>query len=380
MKISALLLLTLATLTACSTNYGQNDGFVTRLGNDTLAVESFSLDGNQFYADVVVRSPRTILTRYEATLNESGGFDSMEVYRFNPREGFSEQGELYQVIKPAGDSLYVQIHRDGESWSYKVPDVNGLLPFIEYTHWPFELALLQSGTADTTTIPMLVGRRVRDFIVANLGGIDRTIRHPSRGVMDITVNKDGELATLDAAQTTRKLFVERTLDANVETAAAQFAKYEDNGRVFGALSGAIVEEFNVQGVNFRLDYGSPSKRGRELFGGIVPYGERWRTGANRATHIRFDKDISIGGLATPASEYTLFSIPEESGGILMVNTQTGQNGRSYNEELDLGKVELYREVNPELVEEFTITVSETESGGRLNFLWGNTIYFAEIKF
>ena len=65
---------------------------------------------------------------------------------------------------------------------------------------------------------------------------------------------------------------------------------------------------------------------------------------------------------------------------MIINTQTGQNGRSYNVELDLGRVELHREVNPESVESFTITVTETEDGGRLNLMWGNTIYYTDIKF
>lgn len=65
--------------------------------------------------------------------------------------------------------------------------------------------------------------------------------------MLVTVNAVGELETLDAAQTTRKLFVERTGSQDVETAAKQFANAEANGKGFGSLSGAIVEEFEVRG-------------------------------------------------------------------------------------------------------------------------------------
>ena len=69
--------------------------------------------------------------------------------------------------------------------------------------------------------------------------------------------------------------------------------FETKGKVFGALSAAVINNYEVNGVNFILEYGSPSKRGRQIFGGIVKYGERWRTGANRATHIKFDKDYRI---------------------------------------------------------------------------------------
>lgn len=380
MKQSSLFLLTLAILTTCTTNEVDYDGFVTRLGDDTLAVESFKLDGNEFVAEVVVRSPRTILTKYIAKINDVGGIDSLMEYRFDPKIGYNGYGTLARSIVTEGDSLNISFLRDGETRSIMISKNENIIPFIEYTHWPFELALLQTGTEDSTMVPMLIGSRSRDFLLTNQGENTKTVRHPSRGVMLVTVNTVGELETLDAAQTTRKLFVERTGGQDVETAAKQFADAEANGKGFGSLSGAIVEEFEVRGVNFRVDYGSPSKRGRDLFGGIVPYGERWRTGANRATHIQFDRDITIGGVAALAAEYTLFSIPEEEGGVLIINTQTGQNGRSYNVELDLGRVELHREVNPESVESFTITVTETEDGGRLNLMWGNTIYYTDIKF
>lgn len=376
LTIIAILLL----ITACTSPADDYNGFVTRLGNDTLAVENFKLDGNQFHADVVVRSPRTILTRYEATLNEVGGVDSLSEYRFDPEAGFSGSGSFVRSIKTEGDSLNISFLRNGETQMIMIEKEDGIIPFIEYTHWPFELALLQAVGEDSVVVPMLAGSRARGFLIANLGGEARTVRHPSRGVMDVTVNASGELETLDAAQTTRKLIVQRTEGENVERAAKQFARAEANGRGFGALSGAIIEDFEVRGVSFTLDYGSPSKRGRDLFGGIVPYGERWRTGANRATHIKFDQEISIGGLTAPAAEYTLFSIPEEDGGTLIVNTQTGQNGRSYNEALDLGRIELQREVNSESVEAFTIMVTQTEDGGRLNLMWGTTIYYVDIEF
>lgn len=376
-------LLTIALLvfvSSCSSKTEEYASFVTQLGNDTLAVESFKLDGNSFLADVVVRSPRTTLTRYEATLNESGGIDDLSEYRFDPNTGFSGSGTIVRTISTDGDSLKISFLQNDETRVVKIAKSDEIIPFIEYTHWPFELALLQVGSADSVMVPMLVGSRARNFLLANLGGANRTIRHPSRGVMDVKVNASGELVTLDAGQTTRKLILKRTSGEDIEMAARQFANAEANGKGFGALSGAIVEEFNIRGVNFRLDYGSPSQRGRELFGGIVPYGERWRTGANRATHIRISKDIMMGNVEAAAAEYTLFSIPEENGGFLIVNKQTGQNGQSYNEELDLGRIPLQREYNSESVENFTITVTETSEGGRLNLQWGNTTYFVELKF
>ena len=129
-----------------------------------------------------------------------------------------------------------------------------------------------------------------------------------------------------------------------------------------------------------MTYGSPQKRGREIFGGIVPYGKVWRTGANAASHFSTSKDLYINGQKIPAGEYTLFSIPEEEGGTLIINQQTGQNGQAYDQSRDLMRVPMQRENNAETIEDFTIQVVETKDGGSLELLWDRTIYFVNFTF
>ena len=59
-----------------------------------------------------------------------------------------------------------------------------------------------------------------------------------------------------------------------------------------------------------IDYGQPHARGRTIFGGLVPYGQVWRLGANWATRLTLDLDVRIGDLDVPRGEYTLFLLPE----------------------------------------------------------------------
>jgi len=86
----------------------------------------------------------------------------------------------------------------------------------------------------------------------------------------------------------------------------------------------------------------------------------------------------FGDLEVPAGEYTLFTIPEQDGGTLIINKQTGQNGRSYDESRDLGRVPMEIATTDEMVEAFTISVEETEEGGELNLAWGNTVFKADF--
>src|SRR5690625_5711967 len=87
-------------------------------------------------------------------------------------------------------------------------------------HWPYELALNQAAVSgkDTVNQRMLTGSSVSDFIIAAIDADSMTIRHPFRGVMGVDVNEAGELLTLDAGLTTRKLRVERVAGVGVDHA------------------------------------------------------------------------------------------------------------------------------------------------------------------
>src|SRR5690625_7370700 len=86
-------------------------------------------------------------------------------------------------------------------------------------HWPYELALNQAAVSgkDTVNQRMLTGSSVSDFIIAAIDADSMTIRHPFRGEMGVDVNEAGELLTLDARLTTRKLRVERVAGGEMRT-------------------------------------------------------------------------------------------------------------------------------------------------------------------
>jgi hypothetical protein len=88
----------------------------------------------------------------------------------------------------------------------------------------------------------------------------------------------------------------------------------------------------AEGKDVKVSYGQPSKRDREIFGKLVPYGEVWRTGANEATEITFAKDATFGGKPVKAGTYTLFTIPGETEWTFILNSSLKQWGAyKYNE-------------------------------------------------
>lgn len=88
----------------------------------------------------------------------------------------------------------------------------------------------------------------------------------------------------------------------------------------GAASGTL------DGVEVSLEYGRPQVREREIWGGLVPYGKVWRTGADEATTITFSEDAMVEGQAIPAGTYSLFTIPGESEWTVIFNKQAEQWG------------------------------------------------------
>jgi Protein of unknown function (DUF2911). len=87
----------------------------------------------------------------------------------------------------------------------------------------------------------------------------------------------------------------------------------------------------AKGDGVEISYGQPSKRGRVIFGDLVPYNELWRAGANEATEVTFTKDVNFGGKPVNEGTYTLFVIPKEKEWTVILNSQSGQWG-SYDYE------------------------------------------------
>ena len=114
---------------------------------------------------------------------------------------------------------------------------------------------------------------------------------------------------------------------------------------------------------------------RKIWGGLIPYGKIWRTGANEATLIVIQKPIVMGGATIPAGAYTLFTLPLEDGSAkLVVNKQIGQWGLQYDEKQDLVRVDLKKETLDKPVDQFTMAVERNADGGLIKMMWETSQY------
>jgi Protein of unknown function (DUF2911) len=118
---------------------------------------------------------------------------------------------------------------------------------------------------------------------------------------------------------------------------------------------------------------------RKIWGSLVPFGKVWRTGSDEATILALQKPIVIGETTIPAGAYTLFTLPQEDGTAkLIINKQVGQWGvgpGAYDEKQDFARVNLKKDAVETAVDEFTMAVEKSPSGGGvLKLTWENTQY------
>lgn len=125
----------------------------------------------------------------------------------------------------------------------------------------------------------------------------------------------------------------------------------------------------IDGIEVKVDYHQPSARGREIMGGLVPYGKVWRTGANNATTISFSDDVKIAGKGLPAGKYSLFTIPGDSEWTIIFNSQTDIWGTQYSKDSDVLRVDVSSVLTDEMTETFEIKVANDA----VVLAWENTM-------
>ncbi len=154
------------------------------------------------------------------------------------------------------------------------------------------------------------------------------------------------------------------------------------------LQGATAEEaaerpsplqstsFTVGDTSAQLCYGAPSANDREIMGGLVPYGELWRSGANEATAIHLDGPATIGGISVAAGSYSLYTRPNADQWEVFLNSNYERWGIPINDEVratELGSFMVTPEATDDMVETLTYSFESTgEDSGEIVMEWENT--------
>lgn len=123
-----------------------------------------------------------------------------------------------------------------------------------------------------------------------------------------------------------------------------------------------------------VGYSRPSVNGRDVFGGLVPYGEVWRTGANEATTISFSDDVMVEGEMLPAGTYALFTLPTEDSWTIIFNKTAQQWGAfRYDEAQDALRVTVEPMTDAPMQEQFEVRFTDVSADSATMILHWDTV-------
>ncbi|MFO7257476.1 MAG: DUF2911 domain-containing protein [Bacteroidota bacterium] len=147
------------------------------------------------------------------------------------------------------------------------------------------------------------------------------------------------------------------------------------------LSPLAMARMRYKDTYVKITYGQPFKRGREIFGNLVPYGEVWRTGANEATEITLTGDLLVNGLLLRAGTYSIFTIPDRIKWTIIINRELNLWGSyNYNPKLDVFRFDAPVQESPEVVEAFTIALDQNNDRAEMTFQWDRVRVTVPIRF
>ena len=354
---------------------GDIAGFIITLGADTLAVEQYRRSPTSLESEIALRVPSARRVHFLAALDTSGRITRFDltIRPLNQNSAAPAQGTIAFGRDSADLTLTLG---DSTRW-LRIPTHLGAVPLSAFSASLVEQAIMQARRAGGDSVafdwlafgspeaaPSYVAKRGKDSVVVGFFGYPLHAR----------VDRHGRLLGLDGRETTQKVVVSRVRNVNVGAFATAFAQAEVAHGPPGQLSPRDTVWAKVAGAHLRVDYGRPWKRGREIFGGVVPWHRVWRTGANAATQFTTDKDLRAGTNVIPAGSYSLWMLPDPTGAKLIVNRQTGQWGTDYDPSRDLVRLDLACDTLAHTVENFTIGITPRDSGGVMTLSWGERAF------
>ena len=354
--------------------------FVVRLGRDTTAVEKYTRTGNRIEVDGFFRQPRTTL-RHAVIEMANEKATRVEVTTSAPGAAANAPGTQRITSTFRADSIITEVRRDTVVQTRRVANVAaGATPVLggASSSWVgLELVALKlkGCRCDSTAVTMYGGgTATATFAAKTMMSRDSIWLYDGNDVFHAKVDANGRIMGAIPMSGTQQFTVERVANADINALATAFAARDAQGQNLGLLSPRDTVRSSVGGASLWVDYSRPALRGRTIYGSnVVPWGAVWRTGANAATQFRTDKALDIGGVTLPAGMYTLWTIPQQSGGWkLLINSQTGQWGTDHDATKDLFQLDMTTSSLPQPVERFTVAIVPGGQGGTLNFDWQTT--------
>lgn len=367
---------------------GERASFVTMLGQDTVVIESFARAPGHVDGNIVIRVPGTVRLHYTVDQTDDGRL-AKSVLETIPLGTANIAARKVSLVVER-DSLRITIDSAGEHRRETAPIARGAVPLLmtgfneSYGLYSslglYELSLAQIAAHDSAEISTVSiatgGSSTRRFVRRSPHALDAD--YFKMAWTHLTIDDSARIVSADARETTEKTESQRVPYIDAERAAKSFAARDRSGAAIGSASPNEVVMATLGSARVRIAFGSPRRRGRDVLGQVVPYGQVWRTGANSATELATDHDLVIGDAIVPAGAYTLWTIPRADGVTLAINRQTGQWGTEYHAEQDLVRVPMRIATSPQRRENFAISIEGSERARELRIAWDTFVWSVPI--
>lgn len=354
---------------------------VTRLGTDTVAIERYTRAPTRLEGDLVLRYPRVRTIHYVGDLAPNGTIRSL-IATVTPASAPPGSPPVMQIVSNFGDTIAtIETTRNGlrDTVASGRRVYRGVAsPFLgtepaAYGIYEQLLAASKLGRDSVSYVLVAPGRDPSPSIILRRRGTDSVAFQSTffPGWIEVArVDSRGRILGVDATPTTIKTVAQSVPNLDVDALVKSWAAVEaSRGGVMGQMSPPDTVRSTIGGANLSVAYSRPLKRGRVIFGKVVPWNQVWRTGANAATVFTTDKDLSFGSTVIPAGKYTLWTVPTPTGAQLIFNSETGQWGTDYHADKDFARVNLNQASVKPPVDQFVIGVQPQGNGGVLTFAW-----------
>ena len=354
---------------------GEQGAFVLTLGVDTTSVERYTRTKDRLEVVQVGRSPRVLKRTFVYDLQD-GVQKKLSLIVIPP--GAEAPTQVIEANRD-GDSLRISTRTGGNPAVQSAVGLPASAIFVAgsspYAVYEGEVMRLLRTKADTLggQVYYLGASNLERYRVKKLGRDSVELWNSRGDLWRARVDRAGHLLGMQPLAGTFQVVLSRPATLDVDAMATAYRAREQGGASLGVLSPRDTVRTSLPGGgSLMIDYGRPSKRGRVVFGGLVPYGEVWRTGANAATQLFVDRPIEIAGHALAPGGYTLWSIPGATGWKLVVNSETGQWGTAHKADRDLFTADMKLSTLPQAEERFRISIEPTATGGSIHLDWDTT--------
>ena len=347
-----------------------NKGYLTySIGADTTMIGYYQVEGDNVKFKVMGRLGLSV-TLAEGSLYSNGELKQMRGYSYPPQP----DGKVVKLIEfdlyHKNDTTFIDYVRDGIKRLVKYPG-RGMVANIIGTPFLFQLAVLIKYA------PREVGKVIESnhFVLGK--GRKFTIKKISiellemgsdvMGYFKLHLNDQGGLKSIDGMGTSWNVTGSVKDSINLDDYISTFIAKESTAPLKPlAMKDSVLANFD--GKTIRIDYSRPSKRGRMIFGNVVPWNRIWRTGANEPTKLTTSSSLYFNGKELKAGTYSIFTLPSPGGWTLIINSKTDMWGTDHDPAYDIMKIPIQTRPIP-VKEVMTIVVSKEKTHPLLGISW-----------